>query len=111
MSTSDPKEQAHQLIERLPPAQVAAVVGLLEAMLDPVSRAVANAPTDEEPLTAEESRALDDAQNWLKHNRGIPHERVLAELGITQKAIDSFKEPREADHLDRAGQKRCPAFG
>jgi hypothetical protein len=93
MSTSDPKEQARQLIERLPPAQVAAVVGLLEAMLDPVSHAIANAPTDEEPLTAEERRALDDARDWLGHNRGIPHEQVLDELGITQEEIDNFKEP------------------
>ena len=92
MSSDDPKELAHQLIERMPPTQVAAVVGLLEALLDPVSRAVANAPTDEEPLTAEEKKALDDARDWLKHNRGQPHEQVLAELGITSEEIDNYKE-------------------
>jgi len=43
------KRQAHELIERLAPSQVSAVVGLLEAMLDPVSRAMANAPVDDEP--------------------------------------------------------------
>jgi hypothetical protein len=32
------KQQAHDLIDRLPPAQLAAVTGLLKAMLDPVSR-------------------------------------------------------------------------
>ncbi len=32
---ADTKQQAHELIERLPPTQLSAVVGLLEAMLDP----------------------------------------------------------------------------
>jgi hypothetical protein len=45
-TTADSKEHAHELIERLAPRQVTAVVGLLEAMLDPVSRAIANAPAD-----------------------------------------------------------------
>jgi hypothetical protein len=42
--SANEKHQAHELIERLAPSQVSAVVGLLEAMLDPVSRAIANAP-------------------------------------------------------------------
>jgi hypothetical protein len=62
-------------------------------VLDPVSRAVANAPLDDEPLTAEEAQALGEAREWLKHNTPIPHERVLAELGITQEEIENFKEP------------------
>lgn len=91
---ADTKEHAHELIERLVPSQVSAVVGLLEAMLDPVSRAIANAPIDDEPLTAEEEKALGAAREWLKHNQGIPHEQVLAELGITQEEIERFKEPK-----------------
>ncbi len=92
MPVTDPKEHAHELIERLPPTQVAAIVGLLEAMLDPVAGAIASAPTDDEPLTAEEINALDEAQEWLKHNQGIPHEQVLAELGVTQEEVDNSKE-------------------
>jgi hypothetical protein len=88
------KKQAHELIERLPPTQLSAVVGLLEAMLDPVSRAIADAPIDEEPITPEEEKALDQAREWLKHNQGIPHEQVLAELGITQEEIERFKDRR-----------------
>jgi len=88
------KEQAHELIDRLAPSQVTAVVGLLEAMLDPVSRAIANAPVDDEPLTPEEEKALDAAQEWSRQNQGIPHERVLAELGLTQEEIERFKEPK-----------------
>lgn len=35
MSHARPKELAHELIERMAPSQVSAVVGLLETMLDP----------------------------------------------------------------------------
>ncbi len=90
------KEHAYELIDRLPPTQLSAVVGLLEAMLDPVSRAIANAPFDDEPVTAEEEKSLMEAREWLKHNKAIPHEQILAELGITQEEIDHFKheEPK-----------------
>jgi len=88
------KQQAHELIERLPPTQLSAVVGLLEAMLDPVSLAIANAPIDDEPLTAEEEKALAEAREWSKHNKAIPHEQVLAEVGITRKEIDRFRKPK-----------------
>ena len=42
------KDHARQLIERLAPGQVPAAIGLLEALLDPVSRAIANAPVDDD---------------------------------------------------------------
>jgi hypothetical protein len=88
------KDHAHELIERLVPSQVAAVIGMLEALLDPVSRAIANAPIDDEPLTAAEEKVLNEAREWSKHNKGIPHEQVLAELGVTQEEIDHFPEPK-----------------
>ena len=94
MAHASDKQQAHDLIERLAPSQVSAVVGLLEAMLDPVNRAIANAPVDDEPLTAEEIKALDEAREWLKHNAGIPHDQVLAELGVTQEEIDRCNKAR-----------------
>jgi len=82
------KQHAHELIERLAPSQVAAVVGVLEAILDPVARAIANAPVDDEPLTAADEKALNQAREWSKHNTGIPHEQVLAELGLTREEIE-----------------------
>ena len=87
------KRQLHELVDRLAPSEVHAVCGLLKLMLDPVSRAIANAPVDDEPVTAEEAQALDEAREWLKHNSPIPHEQVLAELGITQEEIENYKEP------------------
>lgn len=88
------KEHAHELIERLAPSQVSAVIGMLEALLDPVSRAIANAPVDDEPLMAGEEKALGEACEWSKHNKGIPHQQVLAELGLTQEEIDHFRETK-----------------
>jgi hypothetical protein len=77
------KQQARELIERLPPAQLAAVVGLLQAMLDPVSRAIANAPLDDEPESDEERQAVAEAKEWLKRHPGIPFEEVLGDFGLT----------------------------
>jgi hypothetical protein len=88
------KQHAHKLIELLSPSQVPAAVGMLESLLDPVARAIANAPIDDEPVTEEEERALAESREWSKHNKGIPHEQVLAEMGITQEEIDNYKEPQ-----------------
>jgi len=87
------KQQLHELVDRLARSQVHAVRGLLEVMLDPVSHAIATAPVDDEPLTAEDAHALDEAREWLKRNKPISHEQVLAELGITQEEIEHYREP------------------
>jgi hypothetical protein len=87
------KQQAHIMLDLLAPEKLSAVVGLLAVMLDPVARAIAKAPIDDEPVTEEEAKALDEAREWLKHNKGIPHEQVLAELGITQEEIANYREP------------------
>jgi hypothetical protein len=81
------RRRADELIEQLAPKQTTAVVVLLESILDPVSRALANAPMDDEPVSAEEEAAVEESREWLKHNKGIPHEQVLAELGITPEEI------------------------
>jgi hypothetical protein len=94
MAQASEKQQAHQLLEQLDAGQLAAVVHLLHVMTDPVARAIAHAPVDEEPLTGEEIQALDESREWLKHNEGIPHEQVLAELGITQEEIDRCNKAR-----------------
>jgi len=87
------KRQVHELIDPLAPRQLTAVHGLLDAMLDPVARAIANAPVDNEPVSPEEEKALAEAREWIKNNVAIPHDQVLAELGITQEEIDRYKEP------------------
>ena len=80
------KHHAHELIERLPAAQIDVAVRFLEfILLDPVSRSIAMAPVDDEPLTAEEEQALSRADAWRdeRGGHGIPHEEVLAEFGLT----------------------------
>ena len=57
--------------------------GLLEVMVDPAAGSISNPLVDDEPLTPEHERALDRAEAWFKDNRGIPHEEVLAEFGLT----------------------------
>jgi hypothetical protein len=76
------KKQAHELIERLPPTQLSAVVGLLEAMLDP--GALANAPVETEEITPETAAALDRARESLARGEGIPHEEILREFGLSK---------------------------
>jgi hypothetical protein len=83
--TTDEKQQVHELVDQLAPIQVSAVRGLLEAMIDPVARAIANAEPDDEPVTDEDRRRIQEGQAWFaKHgNVGIPMEEVLADFGLT----------------------------
>lgn len=59
------KEQAHEPIDRLAPKRGSAMFSLLEAMLDPVSRAVANAPVDDEPESEHERKAVAQSKEWF----------------------------------------------
>lgn len=77
------KRQVHTLVDLLASDQVHAVRGLLEVMLDPVARKIATAPIDDEEITDDEVRAVAAAKEWLKHNKPIPNEEVLAEFGLT----------------------------
>jgi hypothetical protein len=88
------KEHAHELIDRLPPTQLSAVVGLLEAMLDPTSRAIANAPVDDEPETEQERQAVAKSKAWFEAHGGqeISQEKVLADFGLTP---DDFKKQKD----------------
>jgi hypothetical protein len=81
----DPRQQAHELIDRMATSQVSAVVGLLETMLDPASLAIANAPYDDEPETEEERQAVAASKAWMAEHpgQGIPHEAILAEFGLS----------------------------
>jgi len=88
------KQHAHELIEQLAPSQLPDAIVMLERLLDPVAAAIANAPLDDEPLSAEDKKALDEAREWSKNHKPIPHAQVLAELGITREEIDRFREPK-----------------
>ena len=86
-------QHAQQLLSHLAPAQVAAVVHLMEVMLDPVSRALANATAEDEEISAEEEREASEAREWLRHNKGIPFEQAVVQLGFTMEEVRNYQDP------------------
>ena len=94
-SISREKHHAHELVERLDPSQLPTAVRFLEfILLDPVSRAIAAAPMDDETLTEAERQAVAQADEWLKHNKPIPFEDVLADFGLT---VEDLEKQKKAD--------------
>jgi hypothetical protein len=77
------RQRAHALLDTLPAEKLTAVVHLLRAISDPVARDFAKVPIEDEPISEEETRAVEASQEWLKHNEPISHEKVLAEFGLT----------------------------
>ena len=86
--STDDKQHAHELIDRMAPGQVSAVVGLLEIILDPLARTLASAPYDDEPVSEEEAREVASAKASLARGEGIPHEKVLAEFDLTSEDFE-----------------------
>ncbi|MGO9316971.1 MAG: hypothetical protein ACLPXT_02905 [Terracidiphilus sp.] len=83
LSSKITKQQAYELIDRMAPGQLAAVVGLMKIVLDPVTRSLATAPFEDEPISEEENLAVAASKAWLRNNDPIPNEDVLAEFGLT----------------------------
>jgi len=83
------KQHAHALLDRVPDDQMVAAVRFLEfLLLDPVDRAFATAPEEEdEDISEEEAQAVARSREWFKHNEGISFEQVVAELGFTMEQI------------------------
>lgn len=69
----DTKQHAHELVEQLGPGQLAAVVHLLEVLIQ-----------EHEPVTEEDRRRFHEGQAWFaeRGGKGIPMEDVLAEFGL-----------------------------
>jgi hypothetical protein len=86
---TNPKQEAHELIERISTAQASAVVILINSMLDPVDRAIANAPIDDEPETDAERQAVAASKTWLAEHpgEGTPFEDLLSEFGVTAEEL------------------------
>ena len=74
------RQQAHQLLDQLGPAQLDAVVKLLEVMIR---------DEDGEELTAEDRRAVAASRDYFRQNPegGIPFEQMVAECGFTMDQI------------------------
>ena len=87
---SDTRQHVHELIDQLPTAKLNAVAGLLEVMID------------REETSEEEERAVNEAKQWLQENsgKGIPHEEVLADFGLSP---DDFRRMGEERAQGRRG--------
>jgi hypothetical protein len=74
MAVDTLEAKAHELIGQLNPGKLAAVVHLLEVMID----------DDDEPVTDEDRRRFQEGQAWFaqRGGQGIPMEDVLAEFGL-----------------------------
>ena len=80
------RQQAHQLLDQLGPAQFTAVAQLLEVMaaveVEPLARSIAMAPVEDEEITDEMATALDHARSSIARGEGIPHSEILREFGL-----------------------------
>jgi hypothetical protein len=82
------RQQAHQLLDRLAPAQFTAVAQLLEVLAtgpEPLLHSLSQAPVeDDEEITPDTAAALDRARVALARGEGISHEEILREFGLTR---------------------------
>ncbi len=76
------RQQAHALLDMLPPEKLNAVRSLLEVMVEPLTRSLAEAVVEEEEITPETAAALDRARASLARGEGISHEEILREFGL-----------------------------
>ena len=90
--SSDEKQHAHEWINRMAPGQVSAVVSLLEIILDPLARTLAGAPYDDEPVSQEEAREVEASKASLARGEGVPHEKVLAEFGLSAEDFERMRQ-------------------
>lgn len=83
--TAVEKDQVLGLLERLDGTQRTAAVSFIQfLLLDPVARAAAMAPPDDEPVTDEDRRRFHEGQAWFaqRGGQGIPMDDVLSEFGF-----------------------------
>ena len=91
-------QRAHELIDRMAPGQLIVIVSLLEVMLDPVARSIANAPWDDEPVSEEEHREIAAGRAAFARGELVSHEEVLAEYGLSMEDFERMGQtPLEAN--------------
>ena len=70
------RQQAHALLDLLPPAKLGAVRNLLEVMVEDRDSATP------EPVTDEDRRRFQEGQSFFASGKGIPMESVLGDFGL-----------------------------
>lgn len=81
------RQQAHQLLDQLAPAQFTAIAQLLEVLAtgpEPLLQSLSRVPVEEEEITPETAAALDRSRASLARGEGISHKEVPREFGLTR---------------------------
>ena len=76
------RQQAHALLDMLTAEKLNAVISLLEVMVEPLARSLAQAHVEEEEITPETAEALDRARTSIARGEGIRHQEILREFGM-----------------------------
>ena len=76
--TPDTKQHAHQLLDQLAPGQLAAVVHLLEVLVE-----------NEDELTEEDREAIRNSREYFRKNPdgGLSFEEIVAGYGFTMNQV------------------------
>ena len=84
VNTPEAKQHAHELIEQLGPDQIAAVLQLLELMVDPA----------DEPLTEEDRQAVRASREHFRRHKdeGVTFDQFAAECGFTMDQVLGHKD-------------------
>jgi hypothetical protein len=72
------RKEAHDSIDQMTPEQILAAIPVLRSMLPK--------PIEDEEISEAEKAAIAEADEWLKHNKPIPFEDLLADLGLAPTA-------------------------
>lgn len=81
------RQQAHQLLDQLAPAQFTAIAQLLEVQAswpEPLLQSLSRIPVEEEEITPETAAALNRSRASLARGEGFSHEEILHEFGLSR---------------------------
>lgn len=80
------REELHRILDQIPEEEIPGVRRYLkyirDVAIDPVRRALENAPLDDEPLADEERERLHSAEEDFKHGRTLSMNEVKRELNL-----------------------------
>ena len=79
------RTRLHELVNALPDSRIEAANRYLECLVnecDPVLQAFLDAPEDDEPVTEEDLRDIEEGRKAVAEGRVKPWEQVKRELGL-----------------------------
>jgi hypothetical protein len=89
VSTTQTRERLHLLIDELPEGQLPGALRAIERLLedrrtveDPVARALAGAPEDDEPVPPEEAAAIQEGLDAIAHGELLSSAEIRRRLGV-----------------------------